>query len=166
MPRALNHDLAIMPPGDVGQFAQRLQFSELRFVVGIIDRSGTQAITKTEGHVVAFHNFADVLELRVEETLAMMGQTPLGHDRTASRDDAGHAFGGHRDERKTYTRVDGEIINTLLGLFDESVTKNFPVQFLGLAIDFFERLIDWHGADRDRRIADDPFPRFVNMLAR
>ena len=35
--RALDHDLDIVLPGQVGEFSQRAQFAELRFVVGVID---------------------------------------------------------------------------------------------------------------------------------
>ena len=61
--------------------------------------------------------------------------------------------------------MDGEVIDPLLGLFDERVAINFPGQFLGAAADFFERLINRHGADRHGRVANDPFARGVNVFA-
>ncbi len=61
--------------------------------------------------------------------------------------------------------MDGEVIDPLLRLFDERVAINFPGQFLGAAADFFQRLIDRHGADRHRRVANDPFARGMNVFA-
>ena len=61
--------------------------------------------------------------------------------------------------------MDGEVIDPLLRLFDEGVAINFPGQFLGAAADFFERLINRHGADGHGRIANDPFARGVNVFA-
>ena len=72
---------------------------------------------------------------------------------------------GERDEAQQYAGVDGEIIHALLRLFDEGVAVNFPGQFLGLAADFFERLINRHGADGHGRVAENPFARGVDVLA-
>src|SRR5947208_16701062 len=59
--------------------------------------------------------------------------------------------------------MDREIIDPLLGLLDQRIAEQFPGQLLGLAADFFERLIDRHGADRHRRIAYDPFADRVDV---
>ncbi len=95
----------------------------------------------------------------------MVRETPLGHDRTAARNDAGHAVGGHRHVAQQHTGVDGEVIDALLGLLDQRVAEHFPGQLFGLAVDLFQRLVDRHGTDRHRRIADDPLARFVDVLA-
>src|SRR5438067_3556172 len=59
--------------------------------------------------------------------------------------------------------MDREIIDALLGLLDQRIAEQFPGQLLGLAADFFERLIDRHRADRHRRIAYDPFADRVDV---
>src|SRR5256885_12998497 len=61
--------------------------------------------------------------------------------------------------------MDGEVIDPLLRLFDEGVAINFPGQFFGAAADFFERLINRHGADGHGRVANDPFAGGVDVLA-
>ena len=61
--------------------------------------------------------------------------------------------------------MDGEVIDPLLRLFDEGVAINFPGQFFRASADFFERLINRDGADRHRRIANDPLARGVNVFA-
>jgi hypothetical protein len=94
---AFDHHLHVVLPGDLGQLAQRLQLGELRLVVGVGDRAGAQAVAERERHVVGLHDLADLLEVRVEEALLVVREAPLGHDRAAARDDAGHALGGQRD---------------------------------------------------------------------
>ncbi|MNI61193.1 hypothetical protein D3C73_1164490 [compost metagenome] len=94
--RAFDHALHVVFPGNLGQLAEGFQFAELRFVVGVGNRARTQAIAQREADVVGLHDFADVFEMGVEEVLFVVRQAPLGHDRTATGDDAGHALGGHR----------------------------------------------------------------------
>ena len=48
MAGTFDHHLHIMFPGDLGQLAQRFEFGKLRFVVGIGDRAGPQAVTQAE----------------------------------------------------------------------------------------------------------------------
>ena len=163
--RPFDDGLHVVLPGDLGEFAQRLQFAQLRFVIGVVDRARTQAVAEAEGDVVGLHDVADFLEVGVEEAFLVVCQAPLGHDRTAAADDAGHAVGGHRDVAQQHAGVDGEVIDALLGLFDQRVAEDFPGQVLGLAVDLLQRLVDRHRADRHGRIADDPFARFVDVLA-
>src|SRR3712207_8504872 len=51
--------------------------SELRFVIGVVDRSRAQSIAERERHVVGGHDLADVAEMRVEEALLVMRKAPL-----------------------------------------------------------------------------------------
>jgi hypothetical protein len=95
----------------------------------------------------------------------IMREAPLGENRTAARDDAGDALCGQRHVVQPYAGMDREIVNALFSLLDERVAVQFPRQLLGLTIDFLERLIDWHSADRHRRIAQNPLARLVNVLA-
>src|ERR1035441_7587934 len=94
-----------------------------------------------------------------------MREAPLGHDRTAARDEARNAIGGQRDIAQQHTRMHGEVIHPLLALLDEGVAIDFPGQFLGFAIHLFKSLVDRHRADGHRRVADDPFARFMDVLA-
>ena len=95
----------------------------------------------------------------------MVRQAPFRHNRAAARDDAGHALGRQRHIFQQHTGMDGEIIDTLLGLLDKRVAEHLPSQFLGLAIDFFQRLINRHRADGHRRVSQNPFAGLVNMFA-
>jgi hypothetical protein len=61
--------------------------------------------------------------------------------------------------------MDRKVIDPLLCLFDECVAIDFPGQFFRASPDFLERLINRHGADRHRRVANNPFARGVNVLA-
>ncbi len=46
MARPFDDDLHIVFPGNFGQFAQRAQLGELRFIVGIGDRARTQTVAQ------------------------------------------------------------------------------------------------------------------------
>ena len=94
-----------------------------------------------------------------------MREAPLGHDRAAARYDAGDAPRGQRHIAQPHARVDGEIVHALLALLDERVLVDLPVELYRIAVHLLQRLIDRHGADRHRRIADDPFARGVDVAA-
>ena len=165
MAGALDHGLHVVLPRDLRQLAQGLQLAELGRVVGIGDAARAQAITQREGHVVGLHDVADVLEVGVEEVLLVVRQAPLGHDRPAARDDAGHAAGGQRHVTQQHAGVDGEVVHALLGLFDERVAEEFPAELFGAAVHLLQHLVDRHGADRHRGVADDPLAGFVDVPA-
>ena len=92
-----------------------------------------------------------------------MRQAPFGHDRAAARHDAGDAVGGEMDVAEPHAGMDGEIIDALLGLLDQRVAVDLPVELDRIALHLLQRLIDRHRADRHRRVADDPFARGVDV---
>ena len=147
------------------QFAERFEFGELRAVVGVGDRAGAQAVAERERHVVLAHDVADLVEALVEEALLVLRQAPLRHDRAAARDDAGDAVGGQRHVGEPHAGMDGEIVDALLALLDQRVLEAFPVELDRIAVDLLQRLIDRHGADRHRRVAQDPFADVVDVAA-
>src|SRR5450830_1290389 len=165
MPRTFDHALHVVLPGNLGQLAEGLQLAELRFVVGVGNRARTQAVAQREADVVGLHDFADFVEMGVEEVLFMVRQAPLGHDRTATGNDPGDALGGHRHVAQQHAGVDGEVVDALLGLFDQGVAEQLPGQVLGHAVDLLQGLVDRHGTDRHRRVADDPLAGFMDVLA-
>ena len=61
--------------------------------------------------------------------------------------------------------MDGEVIDALLSLLDEGVAEELPGEVFGLAVHFFECLINRHGADGHGRVAQNPFTRGVDVLA-
>jgi hypothetical protein len=123
---AFDHHLHVVLPGDLGQFAEGFQFAHLRRVVGVVDRAGTQAVAEAEGDVVGLHDFADVLEVGVEEVLLVVRQAPLGEDGAAAAHYPGHALGGQRHIAQQYAGVNREVVHALLGLFDQGVAEDFP----------------------------------------
>ena len=159
------HHLDVVLPGDARQLALRLQLGELRLVVGVGDRARAQAVAERERDVVGAHDLADLAEVRVGEVLLVMREAPLRDDRSAARDDAGEAAGGHRDVAQQHAGVDGEVVDALLRLLDERVAVDLPGQIFGPAADFLERLVDRHRADRHRRVAEDPLARLVDVAA-
>src|SRR6266487_2886775 len=159
------HYLHVLFPGALGQLALCVKLGELRFVVRVGDRTRPQAVADRKTHVIGGHDFTDRVPMGVEKTFLVMRQTPFRHDRAAARDDAGGAPRRHRDVAQKHSGVDGEVIDPLLRLFDKCVPINFPGQFFRASADFFQRLIDRYCADRDRRIANDPFARGMNVFA-
>src|SRR5476651_986963 len=160
---AFDHDLAALLPGDLRELAERFQFGELRAVIGVGDRAGTQAVAQRKGDVIFAHDVADLVEALVEEALFVPRQAPLRHDRTAARDDASDAVGGQRHVSQPYAGVDGEIIDALFALFDQRVLVTFPVELDRIAIDLLQRLINRNGSDRHRRVTQNPFARVVDV---
>src|SRR5262245_9972026 len=94
-----------------------------------------------------------------------MGKTPFRHDRTTARDDTGQPSRGERHVAEEHAGMDREVIDALLALLNQRVAIDFPREIFRPAADLFEGLIDWHRADGYRRIANDPLPRFVDVLA-
>ncbi len=166
MARPFDHHLAAVLPGDLGQLAQGLQLGELGAVVGVGEAAGAQAVAQREGDVIGAADVADLLEMLVEEALLVMRQAPLGHDRTAAAHDAGHAVGRQGDVGQAHAGVDGEIVHALLGLLDERVAVQLPGQLDRVAVALLQRLIDRHGTDGNRRVAQDPFTGVVDVAAR
>src|SRR5207244_3989056 len=77
----------------------------------------------------------------------------------------GDALRGQGDVGEADAGVDGEIVDALLGLLDQRVAVDLPIEVLGHAADLLQRLVDGHGADRHGRIADDPLARVVDVAA-
>src|SRR6185503_4795045 len=126
MTRAFDHHLAITLPRDLRQLTERLQLRKLRFIIGIGNRTGPQAITQRKRNVVSGHDLADLTKACVEKTLLVMGQTPLREDRATATHDSRRASSSQRNVSETHTCVNREVINALLGLFDECVAKDLP----------------------------------------
>ena len=165
MARPLDHDLAALVPGDLGEFAQGLQFGELGGIVGVGIAARPQPVAQRERDVVFAHDVANVAEVFVEEALAMLGETPLGHHRTAAAHDAGDTACRQRHMRQPHAGMDGEIIDALLGLLDQRVAEDLPGQPGRITAHFFQRLVDRYRTDRHRGVAHNPLARVVNVAA-
>ncbi len=147
------------------ELAQRLQLGELRAVVGVRDRARAQPVAERERHVILAHQVADLVEMRVEEALLVVREAPLRHDRAAARHDAGDAVGGEVHIAEPHAGVDGEVVDALLALLDQRVAVDLPGELHRVAVALLQRLVDRHGADRHRRVADDPFAGGVDVAA-
>ena len=104
--------------------------------------------------------------MRVDEVLLLMMLAPLGHDGAAPAHDAGEAFLGIGDVFEQNPGMDCEIVHTLLALLDEGVAEKLPSQILGLAVHFFQGLVDRHSPHRYRAVADNPFAGLVDVGSR
>ena len=165
VPRPLVHHLHVVLPGDAGQLALHLELAELRGVVGVGDAAGPQAVSDGEAHVVRRRDLADLPPVRVEEVLPVVGEAPLGHDAAAARHDARDAARRERDVAQEQARVDGEVVDALLRLLHQRVAEQLPREVLGAPAHLLQRLVQRHRADRDRRVAQDPLARLVDVRA-
>ncbi|GBF27632.1 hypothetical protein MnTg02_02689 [bacterium MnTg02] len=165
MAGAFDHHLAALVPGDFRQLAQRLKLGELRPVIGVGDRAGPEPISEREGHIIFAHQIANIAEMLVKEALAVMRQAPFRHDRSAARHDPRQAVGRQVDIAKAHAGMDGEIINPLLALLDQSIPIDLPAKLDGIAVDLLQGLVNRNRADRHRRVANDPFPCVVDVAA-
>ena len=59
--------------------------------------------------------------------------------------------------------MDGEVIDALLGLLDEGILEDLPVELQRIAADLLQRLVDRHGADGHGRVAHDPRADVVDV---
>ena len=149
MSGSLNHDLTVVLPSDLCEFTERFQLCELCLIVRIRNRARTQPITEREGDIIGTHNLANFGEMGVEETLLMMCETPFRHDTTTARDNTTGSIRCQWYVGEANTSMNGEVIDTLFGLFDECISVDFPAQFLRFTTDFLQCLIDRHCPDRD-----------------
>ena len=95
----------------------------------------------------------------------MMLQTPFGHDRTATRNDARHTIRRQRHKTQQHTGMNRHVIHALLALFDHRVAEQFPAELGRIILHLFERLIHWHSANRHGGVAQNPFTSGVNVVA-
>ena len=100
----------------------------------------------------------------VKETLLIVQQTPLAHDAAATAHDTTETTIGQMDVVATDAGMDGEIVNTLLALFDERVAIHFPGEVFYLAVHFFQSLVDGDCAHGNRTVAQNPFACLVDII--
>ncbi len=163
--RPLDHHLHVVLPRNFGQLTQSAQLGELSLVVGVIDGARTQTVAQRQRHVIGGADLADFAKVLVKEVLLVVGEAPLGHDAATAGDDAGEALGGHRDEAQQDAGVDGEVVHPLLGLFEQGVAEQLPGEVFGDAVGLLQRLIDGHGTDGHRAVAQDPLAGLVDVAA-
>ena len=166
VPGPLDHHLHVVVPRDLRQLAQRLQLGELGIVIGVRDGSGPESVAEREADVVAGEDLAHLLEVRVEEVLLVVRHTPLGQHGAAPRYDPSDALRRERHVAQQDAGVHREVVHALLRLFDQRVPEHLPRQVLGHPIHLLQRLVDRHGADRHRRVADDPLSGLVDVVTR
>src|ERR1700760_2880553 len=80
--------LDVVLPRLLCQFTKRSQFCKLCLIVGVVNRTGTKPISQTKGHVVGLHDFANLIEIRIQKILPMVCEAPLRHNGAAARHDS------------------------------------------------------------------------------
>ena len=104
-------------------------------------------------------NIENIIPVLISKVLLVVSQAMLSMDRTTTADNTGHTISSHGDEPQEDTSVDGPVIDALLGLFDEGLPEDFPIEIFDDTIDLLQSLIDGHRTHlyiaRDRDSQDD-----------
>ena len=159
-----DESLHILVPSTLHKLAHRVEFCKLRFIVGIVRRPRTQSVSQRDGHIILCQNIANVIKVFVKETLAVMHQAPFAHDAAATAHDTAQPFLGQMHIMAAYTGMDGEVVHSLLALFNQGVAVDFPGEVLHLAVHFLQCLVDGDSTYRNGTVTDNPFARFVDIL--
>ena len=138
--------------------------AELRFVGGVGDGAGAEAVAEREADVVLRHDFHDAVEVLVEEVLLVVVGHPLREDGAAAAHDAGDALRDHGHVLDEHAGVDGEVVDALLRLLLDDFEVEVDVQVFE-PLDAVERLVDGHRADGDGRVAQDGVANLGNIAA-
>ncbi len=163
--RAFDHDLHIFFPGAQRQFAQHLQFAQLRFVAGIGQASRAQRIAQRKRYVVAAADVENLVVRRIKRIFAVIVHHPRRHQRTAPADDTHFPLGDFGHGFKQETRMNREIAHALLRLALEHFKHFVDRQVLDLVTHIVQNLVDGHRADGNFRIGDDGFANLVEVAA-
>ena len=154
-----------MIPRTRHQLTHGVELSKLGGIVGIVGRTGTEAVTQGDSHVVAMADLTNIVEMGIEETLLVVGLTPLGDDAAAAAHHTREATDRQRYVLQADATVDGEVVHTLLTLLDERVAEHLPVEILRFATYFLKRLVHGDGTHGHRAVAENPFARLVDIVA-
>ena len=164
--RALDEGLHALGPGSGNEFAHRVEFGKLRRIVRIVDGTRSEAVAERDGHVVLGAEVADVVEVFVEEALAVVLEAPFGNDAAAAAHHARHAALREVDVLAADAAVDGEVVHALLTLLHERIAEEFPGEVLRHAAHLLHGLVHRHRAYGDGTVAHNPFARLVDVVAR
>ena len=113
---SLHHHLHALSPRALGEFTNRRKLSKLRRISRVGKTAGTQAIANGKCHVIAAHDGANTLPTFVHHILSVVNQHPLGQQTSAAAHDANQTILDQRQVLLQNARVNGEVINALLGL--------------------------------------------------
>ena len=163
MTRSFNKCLHMLLPCPDNQFAHRVKFGELGFIVCIINGARTQTISQRDSHIVLRQNIADVIKMLVQERFLVVNQAPFAHDATAPTHDTAQTLVGQMDILPADAGMNGKIIHALLALLNECIFIDFPREIFYLPVYLLQGLIDRYGSDRHRAVAHDPFARLVDI---
>src|SRR5699024_10120526 len=166
VPRPLDESLHVLRPRPLHQLAHSIELGELRPVVGVADGSRTQPVAERERHVVLRANVADIVEVLVKKALPVVRLAPLRNDTPPAADHTAQTVVGILDILQPDAAVDGEVIDALFALLYQRVAEQLPRQLLGPALYLFHGLVHGHRSHRHGTVADYPFARLVNVVAR
>ena len=162
---SFDKSLHVLCPGAEHKLAHGIEFGKLRFVVGIVRRAGTQAVAQGNGYIVLRQYIADVVKMFVQETFAVVHQTPFAHDASAATHDAAQTLVGQVYVVAADTSVYGEVVHALFALFNQGIAVELPREVFHFAVHFLQCLINGNRTYGNRTVADNPFAGFVDIFS-
>jgi hypothetical protein len=107
----VDHHLHIAPPRTPREFAERIEFRELRAIARIVQRAGPQGIAERDRDVVRREDVEHIVIPLVQRILLAVLHHPDGVQRAAARDDADHPPVHEREVLEQDSGVDGHPMN-------------------------------------------------------
>ena len=164
MPWALDHHLNVVLPGFFRQFAEYLQFRELRFVARVRDAPGPQSVTQRKAHVVLLENLANLIEPLIQKILLLVMLHPVRHQRAAPAHNPRDALPHKRHMLPHHPRVNRHVIHALLGLLFDDFQHQLERQILRPPYPR-NRFVHRHRAHRHRRSLNNRLANFRDVAA-
>ena len=116
-------------------------------------------------HIVLRQYIADIIKMLVQETFAVVHQTPFAHNTSAAAHDAAQTLVGQVYVVAADTSVYGEVVYALFALFNQGVAVELPREVFHSAVHFLQCLINGNRTYGNRTVADNPFAGFVDIFS-
>ena len=146
----LDHDLHAAFAATVDEFAENVEFAELRGVRSVRQAARTESVTERHGDVVLDEDVEDLVPVRVKRILDLVLHHPLGHDRATARNNAHLALHRNRDVLEKKARMERHEVDALFGLRADDVQEERRIHLRDVALKTRNGLVDRHGAERRR----------------
>src|SRR6266404_1802243 len=167
---SFDHHLYVALPRAPGELAERVELRELCAIAGVGDATGAKAVSERNCDVVLAKNVEHIVEPLVEWVLLAVRHHPHSVQRSTAAHDAGYASVYERQMLDQDSGVESHVVDALLRLMLDHVEQIVGGELLELLVPFavgsaLYRLIDRHGADRNRRSSNDRAPDSIDVAA-
>ena len=152
MARSLNHNLNVFLPGTFGEFAEAHQLFNLADIRCVGKAARTAGVTERNGHIVFTADIENLIVILVERILLAGHAHPGEHEGAAAGNNIHFpfVFADLIDGFSGDAAVQGDEIDTVLGMEADDVNKIFGGQRIQVSLVMDHTVIYWYGADHGR----------------